>query len=55
MDPLATIGNASWLDDPDGRDEAVSALESGRVIYIPDLGFPIEEQRHGFSTTLRCV
>ena len=42
MDPLATIENASWLGDPDGREEAVSALESGQVLYIPDLGFPIE-------------
>jgi len=48
MDPLATIGNASWLDDPDGRDQAVSALESGRVLYIPDLGFPIEAQEVPF-------
>jgi hypothetical protein len=48
MDPLATIGNASWLDDPDGRDQAVSALESGRVLYIPDLGFPVEERETRF-------
>lgn len=48
MDPLATIRNTSWLDDPDGRDEAVSALESGRVLYIPDLGFPVEEQETRF-------
>ncbi len=48
MAPLATIGNASWLDHPAGRDEAVSALESGRVLYIPDLGFPVEEQETRF-------
>lgn len=48
MDPLATIGNASWLEDPDGREEAVSALESGRVLYIPDLDFPVEEQETRF-------
>jgi hypothetical protein len=48
MDPLATIANASWLDGPDGRDEAVSALEAGRVLYIPDLGFPVEEQERRF-------
>ncbi len=48
MDPLATIGNASWLDDPDERDQAVSALESGRVLYIPDLSFPVEEQETRF-------
>ncbi len=48
MDPLARIGNASWLDDPDGREEAVSALESGRVLYIPDLSFPVEEQETRF-------
>ncbi len=48
MDPLARIGNASWLDDPDGCEEAVSALESGRVLYIPDLSFPVEEQETRF-------
>ena len=55
MDPLATIENASWLGNPDGREEAVSALESGQVLYIPDLGFPIEppEARFFDDGTLR--
>ena len=43
MDTLVTIPNASWRDDSDIREQAVSALESGGVLYIPDLGFPIEE------------
>ncbi len=44
MYPLVTIRNTSWRDDPEVREKAVLALESGRVLYIPDLGFPIEEQ-----------
>ena len=43
MNTLVTIRNASWRDDSDIREQAVSALESGGVLYIPDLGFPIEE------------
>ena len=46
--PLVTIDNDSWRDDSRIRDEAVSALESGRVLYIPDLGFPIEAQEKQF-------
>ena len=46
--PLVTIQNDSWLDNRQIRDEAVSALESGRVLYIPDLGFPIEAQEKQF-------
>jgi len=48
MTPLVTIRNASWRDDPDAREEAVSALESGRVVYIPDLGFPVEDREKRF-------
>ena len=43
MNTLVTIRNASWRDDSDVREQAVSALETGGVLYIPDLGFPIEE------------
>jgi len=42
MNPLVTIRNASLRADSGARVEAVSALESGNVLYIPDLGFPIE-------------
>ena len=48
MDPIVTIRDASWRDDADIREEAVSALESGRVLYIPDLGFPVEEDEKRF-------
>jgi hypothetical protein len=46
--PLVTIQNDSWRDNRQIRDEAVSALESGRVLYIPDLGFSIEAQEKQF-------
>jgi hypothetical protein len=42
MSSIVTIGNTSWVDHPDVREEAISALESGSVLYIPDLAFPIE-------------
>jgi hypothetical protein len=48
MNPLVTLRNASWRDDSDVREEAVSALESGGVLYIPDLSFPIEEAEKAF-------
>jgi hypothetical protein len=48
MNPLVTIQKASWRDDHDEREETVSALESGRVLYIPDYGFPIEEHEWRF-------
>ena len=48
MNTLVTIRNASWRDDSDLCEEAVSALESGGVLYIPDLGFPIEEGEKPF-------
>jgi hypothetical protein len=48
MKPIVTIQNGSWVDQPDVREEAVSALESGRVLYIPDLGFPIETNENQF-------
>lgn len=45
--PIVTMRNSTWRTDPQVREEAISALESGRVLYIPDLGFPFEpgEQR----------
>lgn len=46
--PLVTLQGSTWRDDPDSRDEAVSALESGRVLYMPDLGFPIEAHEKSF-------
>lgn len=48
MNPVVTIRNATWCDHPDVREEALSALESGRVLYIPDLAFPIEEPEKSF-------
>jgi hypothetical protein len=48
MNPLITIRKESWRDDESEREQAVSALESGQVIYIPDLGFPIEEHEKRF-------
>lgn len=48
MSSLVTIRNASWRDAPDGCEEAVSALESGRVLYIPDLGFSVEDRENRF-------
>ena len=48
MNPIATIRNDSWRDDPHVSEEAVSELESGRVLYIPDLVFPIEEHEKLF-------
>lgn len=48
MKPIVTIQNGSWVDRPDVREEAVSALESGRVLYMPDLGFPIETNENQF-------
>jgi len=48
MNPLVTIKNGSWHDDPEIRAKAVSDLESGRVLYIPNLGFPVEEREQRF-------
>lgn len=48
MNPMVTIQNDSWVGRPDLREEAVSALESGRVLYIPDLGFPVESPEKQF-------
>jgi hypothetical protein len=48
MNPLTTIRKADWHDRPDEREEAVSALESGHVLYVPDLGFSIEEPEKRF-------
>ena len=48
MNPLVTIQNASLRGDSDAREEAVSALESGRVLYIPDLGFSVQEGEKRF-------
>ena len=48
MSPIVTIQNASWVGRPDVCEEAVSALESGRVLYIPNLGFPIEPNEKAF-------
>ena len=48
MSSIVTIQNASWAERPDVCEQAVSALESGRVLYIPDLGFPIEADEKPF-------
>jgi len=48
MNPVVTIQNASLRGDSDAREEAVSALESGRVLYIPDLSFPVQEGERRF-------
>lgn len=48
MNPIITIENASWIDRPETAEEAVSALESGGVLYIPDLSFPIEADEKAF-------
>ena len=48
MNPLVTIRNASLRDDAEAREEAVLALESGNVLYIPDLGFSIEQGEKRF-------
>ncbi len=48
MDPLVTIRNSSWRNDREVREVAVSALESGRLLYIPDLGFPFEADEQRF-------
>jgi hypothetical protein len=48
MDAIVTIRNASWIDQPEIREEAHSALESGRVLYIPDLSFAIEANEKVF-------
>ena len=46
--PLVTLQGSAWRADRDTRDEAVSALESGRVLYFPELGFPVEEHEKLF-------
>ena len=46
--PLVTLRGSDWRDDPQVRGEAVSALESGLVLYFPNLGFPIEVQEKPF-------
>jgi 3-deoxy-D-manno-oct-2-ulosonic acid (Kdo) hydroxylase len=46
--PLVTLRGSDWRDDPQVRGEAVSALESGLVLYFPNLGFPIEVQEKSF-------
>lgn len=46
--PIITIPNGSWNDDSDVSDEALSDLESGGVLYIPDLGFQFEEREKRF-------
>lgn len=48
MNPLITIRKEGWHDDEEGREQVVSALESGQVIYIPDLNFLIEEHERRF-------
>ncbi len=48
MKPIVTLKKAEWRDDPAARAEAVSALESGSVLSIPDQGFPIETDEERF-------
>ena len=46
--PIVTIRDGSWREEPGVREDAVSALESGRVLYVPGLAFPIEEDERAF-------
>lgn len=46
--PVLTIENGSWLDGAGPPVDAVSALESGRVLYVPELAFPLEEHEKAF-------
>lgn len=48
VDPIVTIPNESWRDEPEISGEALSELESGRVLYMPDLGFHFEEREKRF-------
>jgi hypothetical protein len=48
LKPIVTLRKADWRGDPAACAEAVSALESGGVLHIPDLGFPIETDEERF-------
>jgi hypothetical protein len=48
LNSITTIENGSWAGDPAAPGRFVEALESGSVLYIPDLGFPIEEGERRF-------
>ena len=46
--PIVTIPKNAWSDDSEACGEALSALESGHVIYVPDLGFEFEADEKRF-------
>lgn len=48
LDAITTVGNSSWVGDPDAPRRFVELLEAGSVVYIPDMGFPITDQERGF-------
>ena len=48
LNPTTTIRNASWAGDPGASERIIDMLESGSVVYIPDLGFPIEDEERMF-------
>lgn len=47
-EPIVTISKDAWHDEPEACSEALSALESGHVIYVPDLGFEFEADEKRF-------
>ena len=51
LNPISTVRNASWLGDPTASERIVETLESGSVVYIPDLGFPITDDERAFFGT----
>ena len=48
LNAITTVNSGSWVGDPDAPRRFVELLEAGSVIYIPDLGFPIEDEERGF-------
>ena len=48
LNSITTIRNGSWVGDPGAPSRLIELLESGSVIYIPDLGFPTKEEERGF-------
>ncbi len=50
LEPLFTIHNGAWQNDPAVPERAIDALESGQLLYIPDLGFDLQEAESRFLT-----
>ena len=52
MNVLHTIGIANWNEAvaPEARAEAAEALESGMVLYFPQLAFVLEEKEQVLLT-----